>query len=320
MKTRKLIINVLVFGLSLFGLNQYSAAQKYKILPKPEQISKHVYAWIGPHGGPSVKNKGYRMNMVFVVGTKSVAVLDSGYYPAMAKEMIAHIKDITPLPIKYVINSNSQPDRYLGNDAFREIGAEIVTSEKEALRMKENGNNYAMMLEMVMKFKEKDIKLPEKPSRIISRNTTLDLGGGVKLDIHLHKAGHTPQPLIVHVTSDNTVYAGDILYSGRLLAVVPGGNIKQWKETYMYLKRFKNATFVPGHGKPAKLSVFEKPTYKYLSLLDAHMSKMVDAGIDIQDAIRRLDQSEFSYLVNYKELAGRNAHSAYLEAELAAFD
>ncbi|VAW91091.1 SoxH protein, homolog [hydrothermal vent metagenome] len=310
-------IFVIVF---LLGMNQAVLAENFKILPKPEKISKHVYAWIGPYGGPNVENKGYRMNLAFVVGTKSIAVLDSGFYPAMASEMIAHIKTISPLPVKYVINSNSQPDRFLGNDVFRKTGAVIITSPKEAERMEENGNNYAMMLEMRMKFKPDDIKLPEHPTRIITQKTDLDLGGGVTVTLHMYKAAHTPQPLIVHIPGDKVVYAGDILYSGRMLSVVEGSNIRQWIQTYDYLRRFTGDTFIPGHGKPGPLSAFEKSTYQYLLLLDAHMTKMVAEEKGMQEAILRLDQSSFSKLENYKDLAGRNAHRAYLEAELAAFD
>jgi len=299
---------------------QLACAKQFKILPKPEKISEHVYAWIGPYGGPSVENKGYRMNMAFVIGKKGVAVLDSGFYPEMGKEMVARIREITKLPIKYVINTNSQPHRYLGNEAFKKVGAKIISSKKEAVRMEENGNNYAMMLEMVMKFKESDIKLPDAPDILLTGGETFDLGDGVTLDVHLHKAAHTPAPVIINIPIDNIVYAGDILYSGRLLAIVPGGNIKEWKETYKYLAQFKSATFIPGHGRPAKLAGFEKSTYQYLDLLDSHMSKMVDQGIDLQDAIRRLDQSAFSYLKDYENLAGRNASRAYLEAEKAAFN
>jgi len=38
------------------------------------------------------------------------------------------------------------------------------------------------------------------------------------------------------------------------------------------------------------------------------------------DAIDKLDQSTFSRLVNFEELAGRNASWAYLEREAAAFE
>ena len=307
----------------LFTLVLYFTAIPYlwaDILTPPQQVSKHVYAWIGPYGGPSVENKGYRMNLAFVVGTKAVAVLDSGYYPAMAKEMVAHINAITPLPIKYVINTNSQPHRFLGNDVFRSLGAQTITSAGEAARMETNVNNYAMALEMVMKFKPEDIVLPQPPSRVLAKNTQIDLGGGVILDLHIHKAAHTPAPIVVHIPVDNIVYASDVLYSGRLLTVIDGGNVKQWIDMYQYLEQFGGVTFIPGHGEPGPLSDFHQSTLVYLEKLYAHMTKMVDEGVDMQDAIKQFDQSAFSKLANFDLLAGRNAQRAYQEAEQASFE
>lgn len=291
-----------------------------EILPAPEKISTHVYAWIGPYEGPSVANKGYRMNLVFVVGKDAVAVLDSGYYPAMAEEMVAHIRKISKAPIKYVINTNSQPHRMLGNDVFRKYGADIIATSPEVQRMEENANNYVMMLENAMQFKAKDIHIPKRPNRIIDKPVKLDLGGGVTIELDMYKAAHTPLPLIVYIPGDKVVYAGDILYSGRLLSLVTGSNMREWIETYGYLKKYLNALFIPGHGRPAPLTDFDKPTLSYIQMLDTYMRQALKNGIDMQDAITGLDQSAYAYLANYDELAGRNANLAYQEAERAAFE
>ena len=56
-----------------------------------------------------------------------------------------------------------------------------------------------------------------------------------------------------------------------------------------------------------------------IKLLD-NMTKMVDEGADIQDAINQLDQSKYSKLINFEQLAGRNASWTYLEREAAAFE
>jgi len=295
-------------------------ASQSGILPAPQKVSQHVYAWIGPYGGPNPQNHGFRMNMGFVVGKDAVLVFETGFYPAMAKEMIAHIKHISKAPIKYAINSNSQPDRYFGNSAFEEIGAELIAHEKEVLRMRELVSNHYVFLESSMEFKNQNIPLPKLPQTRLNATRIIDLGGGVKVNISFHKAAHTPMPLIVHVEPDNVVYAGDILYSGRLLAVVPGGNIRQWIDTFEYLRSYTSATFIPGHGSPSPLKAFESSTLDYLKMLDAHMRKMVEEGVDMQDAIDRLDQSAFSKLENYEDLAGRNANVAFQEAERAAFE
>ena len=48
-------------------------------LPAPVQVSDHTWAWIGPYGPPSKENRGFRMNLGFVVGNEAVAVIDTGY-------------------------------------------------------------------------------------------------------------------------------------------------------------------------------------------------------------------------------------------------
>ena len=302
--------------LSLFTAHTASAAGP--ILPAPTRVTEHLYAWIGPHGGPTPENRGFRMNMGFVVGKDAVAVIETGYYEPMSREMLAHIAKITKAPVKYVINTNSQPDRFLGNETFRRQGATIIASAAEAKRMAERGGMFAQANEPLLGLKPGSLEIPNPPDRILEGGAELDLGG-LKIKLLQFGAAHTPGPLVVHVPKDRVVYAGDILYSGRLPAVIDGGNVNSWIKTFDALKQFGDVTFVPGHGKPAKLSAFEFSTREYLVLLHNHMTKAVEQGKDPVGAMSSLDQSRFSKLENYQELAGRNANFAYLEAEADAF-
>jgi len=311
-------ISTFTISVLLCAISSTALAKDFSIFPPPKQVSPHVYAWIGPHGGPSPENKGFRMNLAFVVGKDSVAVLETGYHEPMAKEMLAHIAKITDRPVKYAINSNSQPDRYLGNESFRRRGALIIASEIEANRMAKTGGLVVEPTERALGLASGSIKAPNPPDRILKADTTLDLGG-VTLHLKHFGAAHTPGPLVVHIPEDKVVYAGDILYSGRLLAVLPDGNVESWIQVFDKLKSFGDVTFVPGHGKPAKLKEFYFPTRDYLALLYNHMKKMVDDGVDVDEAIKRLDQSKFSKLENFDDLAGRNASWAYLEREKAFF-
>jgi len=289
------------------------------ILPTPKQLSKHVYAWIGPLPGPNKGNQGYRMNLLFVVGKKAVAVIDTGYTEVMAKEMLAHIKQITNVPVKYAINSNSQPHRFMGNPVFKRAGITIIAHKKSAERMEEQAGNFSTGIENILELKPGSVTLPTPPDRIIEGDTELDLGS---LGIKLWDFGtaHTPTQLVIEVAKDKLVYTGDILYSGRLLSVQSVSNVKHWIEAFDRLKQFNDVLFVPGHGQPGKLKDFEFSTRQYLTLLFNHMNKMVDEGIDLQEAIEKLDQSQFSKLANYKELAGRNANWTYVEREAASFE
>lgn len=296
-------------------------AQASGWLPKPVQVSSNTWAWIGPYEGPSAANRGYRMNMGFVRGANAIAVVDSGYSPEMAEEMLRRIRELTPLPVRYVVNTNSQAHRFMGNDVFHAAGAEIIASTEAAARMANEGAGFAATVARTLRQREDAIAAPKAPARLLDAGqaATLDLGGGVKLAVRHFGRAHTRGTLVVEVAPDATVFAGDILYGGRLPALIPDGHVGEWIKRYDGLRKLKARTFVPGHGEPGPLKRFEHATYAYLTAIKAHMDGAVEKGIGVGEAMASFDASPWRELANFEELAGRNASLAYLEAEAEGF-
>lgn len=313
---KKTLIGALVW-LTLSSLPSQAAGW----LPKPTQVSQHVWVWVGPLEGPSQANRGYRMNLGFIRGKTAVAVVDSGYTPEMAHEMVRRIREVTPLPVRYVINTNSQPHRFMGNDVFRAAGAEIIAAREAAARMENAGADFATTIERTLALKQGAIVPPKAPDSLIDENQSrvLDLGGGVHVKVSHWGRAHTRGSMVAEVMPDQTVFAGDILYSGRLLSVLPDSHVGQWIGAYDRLRPLKAKRFVAGHGKVAPLSGFEHATFRYLTALQSHMAQAVKSGVDPSEASRRFDASGWQTLANYDELAGRNASLAYLEAEAEGF-
>lgn len=104
------------------------------------------------------------MNMGFVVGNDRVAVIDSGYSGEMASSMIKHIRRITDRPIAYVVNTNSQPHRILGNAVFRQAGAEIVAAEAAVPRITGDGAALASTAEEILSVPRGSIQPPDTPT------------------------------------------------------------------------------------------------------------------------------------------------------------
>ena len=57
-----------------------------------------------------------------------------------------------------------------------------------------------------------------------------------------------------------------------------------------------------------------------MQLLHNHMTRSLEEGLEAQDAITSLNQSAYSKLILFDQVAGRNASWAFLEAEKAAFE
>ncbi|MEA3274064.1 MAG: MBL fold metallo-hydrolase [Pseudomonadota bacterium] len=288
-------------------------------LPAPRQVSDHAWAWIGPYGPPTRENGGFRMNLGFVVGTDAVAVIDSGYGEAMAEAMLAQIRAVTDRPVKYVINTNSQPHRIMGNPAFRRAGAEVIAAAEAVPRITGEGPAFAATVAEVLGLPLDSVAAPAAPDRALEQETVLDLGG-VRMRVIPVGQAHTAGSLIAVAEPDRVVFAGDVLYGGRLLALLPQSRVVDWISAVERLREFGGFRFVPGHGEPGLLADFEHPTFEYLMTLKEHMDNAVDEGVDLQDAIGSLEQSPWEDLADFDALAGRNAHEVYLQSEAAAFE
>lgn len=300
---------LLIPGLSLAG----------GTLPAPRQVSDHAWAWIGPYGPPTRENGGFRMNLGFVLGDDAVAVIDSGYGGAMAEAMLGHIRDITDKPVRYVINTNSQPHRIMGNPVFRRSGAEVIAAGGALPRIAAEAQYFALTIEGVLGLAPGSVLVPGTPTVTVNEETPLDLGG-IQLRVISIGDAHTPGSLVVAVDADALVFAGDVLYGGRLLSILSKSHIRGWIDAFEKLRHFDNALFLPGHGEPGPLSAFDHSTYYYLTTLKRHMDQAVEEDMDLQDAIDSYDQSGWKRLANFNALAGLNAHQAYLQSEAAAFE
>jgi glyoxylase-like metal-dependent hydrolase (beta-lactamase superfamily II) len=259
------------------------------------------------------------MNLGFVIGESAVAVIDSGYGEAMANAMLAQIRQITDLPVRHVVSTNSQPHRIMGNPVFRDAGAETVAGAEAVPRMNAEGPGFATTVDEVLGLPAGSTKPPGPPDTAVEAESILDLGG-VQLRLVPVGHAHTAGSLVAIVEPDGTVFAGDVLYRGRLLSVVSDSQIEGWIAAFQQLTGLDGYLFVPGHGEPGTLADFDHSTRAYLVALKDHMDQAVDEGLDLQDAIGAFDPSPWRELENFDLLSGPNAHQAYVQSEAAAFE
>jgi cyclase len=85
-----------------------------------QKIGNGVWAAIVNDEGLAGGNAG------FVIGDDGVAVIDTFQDPLPAKAMLDEIRKLTPLPIRFVVNTHYHLDHVNGNDVFAAAGATIV--------------------------------------------------------------------------------------------------------------------------------------------------------------------------------------------------
>jgi len=90
-------------------------------------------------------------------------VIDSGYGDAMASAMLEQIRRISDRPVRYVINTNSQPHRVLGNAVYKRSGAEVIAAEGASARMSAEGQSMASAAEGIPDLPAGSIGAPGAP-------------------------------------------------------------------------------------------------------------------------------------------------------------
>lgn len=300
--------------LSLLWIAPLSAAE---LDLKPVKVADGVYAVVGDLGGQTYENDGLNSNLGFLVSPQGVLVVNTGPSVRVAKALHAAIRTITPRPVKWVVNVNSQNHYWHGNGYFKTLGAVIYAQRGADQVMRESAAQQFEANRTLLKDKTAGTA-PVFADRLVNSREDIDLGG-VKIELKHFGPAHTPGDLAVWLPKPGVMFSGDIVYTERLLAVIPIGNTGNWLKAFEALAAHKPGVIVPGHGHPTDLARAERETRDYLAYLRTEAKKAIDAAESPDEFAKRVDQSRFATLANFSELATRNANRIYLEIEKESF-
>jgi glyoxylase-like metal-dependent hydrolase (beta-lactamase superfamily II) len=284
---------------------------------QPVPVAPNVYAVVGDLAGQTFENDGLNNNLGFVVSDAGVLVINTGPSARVARALHAAIRKITAQPVKWVVNVNSQNHYWHGNGYFKSQGAAILASKEAERVMREMGAQQLEANKALLKEKA-DSTVLTYPTELITDWRELKLGKTAVQLLHFGPA-HTPGDLVVWLPQQKILFAGDIVYTERLLAVIPISNATGWVQAFDKLVALNPKMIVPGHGRPTSIEVARRDTRDYLSFLLAEAKRILDAGGSLQDAVEKVDQSRFHSLRNFDLLALRNMNQVFQEVERDAF-
>lgn len=290
-------------------------AAELTLMPVP--VAPGVYAVIGDLGGQTYENEGLNNNLGFVVSEDGVLVINTGPTARVAHALHDAIKKVTDRPVKWAVNVNSQNHYWHGNSYFKALGATIIAHKEADRVMREMGAGQFDANKTLLKEKAEGT-VPAYPVEIFDGRRELKLGKTVLQLLHFGPA-HTPGDIVVWLPRQKVVFAGDIVYTERMLAIIPISHTGGWLQAFDKLAALKPRVVVPGHGQPTDLKRAKKDTRNYLAYVRASVKKVLDDGGSLQDAVDKTDQLKFNYLTNFNLLAGRNVNQVYLEMEKEAF-
>jgi cyclase len=190
-------------------------------------------------------------NITVAVGTDGIIMVDSEFAPLHDK-IKAAIAKISPLPVKYLINTHYHGDHTGGNALFHKDGATVVAQDNIRVRLAAGNAPNGLT----------GAKMAPQPADALPTETyccgtkTVEVGGRKALLSHVYNA-HTDGDTWIFFDSANVLDTGDTFTNtGRYNTIdfANGGDIRGLiRAADAYLKVANDQTkIVPGHGALAK--------------------------------------------------------------------
>lgn len=277
------------------------------------EVAPGVFVHEGRIAEPDKDNRGDVANLGFIVGSSSVAVIDTGTARWMGEALWRAIRKATDEPVSHVILTHMHPDHVFGTSPFEEKGAIVVAHASLERDLADRSENY---LESLARLVGAENFLGTKVPHMIegvADEAEIDIGDRT-LELKAWATAHTGTDLTVLDKVTGTLFVGDLVFHRHAPAL--DGSLIGWQEVLGELADLPANRVVPGHGD-ASLAWPDgaDALQRYLSVLEADTRAAIRRGSRLGDAVENIAESEAALWDLFPEFNPRNATVAFTELE-----
>ena len=245
--------------------------------PAVKQIGEGLYAYISDNDGSA--------NSTFLIGNHGILVIDTGLNEQEGRKILKAIRNVSSLPVQYVVNTHYHPDHQGGNAVFGS-GAVIISTEWTRTRTLE-------LMESL-------------PGKEKSRFQPAELTFKEKIDVHLDPytaeiyfpgRAHTSGDALVYLPQQQAIAMGD-LFLNRSSPAMDEGSAKTWIEALDRVLALPIKTAVPGHFELASTSELRR-FRNYLHDLYQQVLALYEQGASVEQVRQRIDMEQYQDFRQY---------------------
>lgn len=215
-----------------------------------KRLSARVAMVWTPDGFPTPENRGMMANVIFVLTSVGVVVLDSGASVQIGEMAIRRLRTLTDQPVVAVINSHYHGDHFLGNQAFRDAFGKQLPIHAHPATIQEIAGTAGSLWRTLMEQWTNGASVGTEvvvPDRVANHGTELRFGD-TTLRLHHHGTAHTPGDLCTEVVEDQVVYVGDVAMGGRIANMDDGSYLGTFRTLDALERDTRARLWIPGHG------------------------------------------------------------------------
>lgn len=247
---------------------------------------------------------------------REVVVFDAQFTEGYASQLIAEIRAKTASPIRWVVITHPNPDKFNGASAFQKIGAKVVASESTARAIPGvHAYKKGYFVNVAHAFTEATYPAQAKIDVTFRGDLDLPLEGTTKVRLHeLQHAGVSSTQTVAFVPQLDALVVGDLVHHGAhawleggIVDGKPAPDLASWALALDELRAYGGATVYGGRGTQATVDAAVTEQKAYLTRMNEIVTRYVAehgaAGADYK-AITALAKEAYPdhalpYLIEY---------------------
>jgi glyoxylase-like metal-dependent hydrolase (beta-lactamase superfamily II) len=293
-----------------------AAQESHATRSNPVAVAPGVYVLSGSGGEITPENSGRTANVAFVVGSRGVAVVNTGASYRDGEDIIAAVKRVSDRPILLAILTHPAQEAIFGAAAFQARGIPVLAHRSSAELIAARCDTCLRNLRSTLGEATMAGTRVVEPDRLIDGNETLELIGR-PLRLLAPPWSSAPGAIAVFDESTSTLIAGSLVLINRV-PDVRDANPQAWREALRDIQATRCRHLVPGYG-PVGTCADVASFAQYLAELENRVDALMKEGVSLAELRGRCDLPQFAQWDQYEALHPQNANRTYLRLERMQF-
>src|SRR5213593_4154333 len=254
--------------------------------PQIKKFKDGIYVYVG---------KELNSNCGIVLTQEGVVLIDSGHNPTDSRAILAAVKKLTPLPVRFLIDTEPHPDHTTGHFVFSPPAA-VVAAEGagDSMRSRERGDP-----ERIQKLAaaSPEMRAALDGYRLATPHVEYHQKMALKVgertfELMYLKGVHSESDTAVWLPKERVLFSAAGIVVDQINNLRPIVSIPDILAAAKLMKSLNPLHVVPGHGTPGTVKIFED-SEKYYALLLERVGRLAREGKSLDQIKKEVRMPEY---------------------------